>query len=252
MVKHVDDGIGRIVAHLRQTGTLDNTLILFLSDNGACYEWGPFGFDKNSRAAKNVLHPAGSLAAMGGPGSYIAYGSGWANLCNTPFRLYKHFTHEGGINTPFIVHWPKGVTQPGRWVRDRTQVIDIMPTLAEATASRYPETREGHPVPPREGISLLPAFQSKDPLPARSIFIQHEGAAAIQKGKWKLVKGKRFPHQAQWELYDLDADPVELKDLAAAQPELVAALSAEWLQWAARTGTPTERPAKKGQEKTEE
>lgn len=239
MVKHVDDGIGRIVAHLKKTGAFDNTIILFLSDNGACYEWGPLGFDGASRAAKNVLHPPDSLKAMGGPGSHLSYGSGWANLCNTPFRLYKHFTHEGGINTPFIIHWPAGIQNPGRWVRDRTHVIDIMPTLAEATSARYPETRDGHTVPPQEGISLLSTFRSTDPLPERSVCIQHEGALSIQKGRWKLVKGKRFPHEAKWELYDLHADPVEMNDLSAVQPELVATLSREWHQWANRTGTPT-------------
>ncbi len=241
MVKHVDDGIGRIVSRLKETSSLENTVILLLSDNGACYEWGPYGFDGVSRAGKNEVHPPGSLEKMGGPGSHISYGSGWANLSNTPFRLYKHFTHEGGTITPFIVHWPAGVGEPGRWVRERAQITDVMPTLAAAASAPYPQVLDGRSIPPVEGMSLLPLFAGAGAtLPERSICIQHEGARSIQKGRWKLVKGKRFPQAAAWELYDIQADPVELDDLAAARPELVGSLSAEWMAWAERTGTPVD------------
>lgn len=240
MVKHVDEGIGRIVSRLKETSSLENTIILLLSDNGACYEWGPFGFDGVSRAGKNVVHPANSLKQMGGPGSHLSYGSGWANLSNTPFRLYKHYAHEGGTNTPFIIHWPAGVASPGRWVRERAHLTDIMPTLAAAAAAAYPRERDGHQLPPQEGVSLLPVLREPEAkLPERPIFIQHEGAASIQKGQWKLVIGKRFPEKAAWELYDILADPVELDDLASSRPDLVETLSKEWKTWADRTGTPS-------------
>ena len=117
MAQHVDQGVGRIVEHLKETDEFDNTMILLLSDNGACYEWGPYGFDERSRRGLTILHRGDDLRKMGGPGTYHSYGSGWANLDNTPFRLYKHFTHEGGTATPFIAHWPNGIRNAGAWVR---------------------------------------------------------------------------------------------------------------------------------------
>jgi arylsulfatase A-like enzyme len=237
MIKHVDEGMGKIVKQLKESGSYDNTLILLLSDNGACYEWGPFGFDGPSGAGKNTLHEGEAIRSMGAPKDHLSYGSGWANLSNTPFRLYKHFTHEGGIISPFIVHWPKGIAKADRWVRDPVQIIDLMPTLVDAGSASYPEQRDGKKVPPQEGVSLLPTF-SGSALPERSLFVQHEGAFMIRKGQWKLVKGKRFPTEAKWELYDIKADPCEMNDLAAKQPERVTALSREWEQWAERTGTP--------------
>ena len=246
MVTHVDRGVGRVVDQLQSAGDLDNTLILILSDNGACYEWGPFGFDGPSRAGKTILYEGAALEAMGGPGSHMAYGSAWANLCNTPFRLYKHFAHEGGMITPFIVHWPGGVDKPDRWVRDPVHVMDIMPTLVEVAGASYPTAREGLLVQPVEGISLVPAFRSTAALPGRSLCIQHEGARSIRKGRWKLVLGKRFPQEARWELYDIQVDPCETRDLAAKHSEVVAELSREWEQWAQRTGSfgPRDNPAK--------
>ena len=238
MVKHVDDGVGRIVKQLKEAGSYENTLILLLSDNGACYEWGPFGFDGKSREGKTVIHKGPGLEKMGTTHQEMSYGSAWANLCNTPFRLYKHFTHEGGILTPMIVHWPKGVQQPDRWVRDPANVIDLMPTLVETAGATYPKERAGETVPPMEGVSLAPSFRGTTPLPERAICIQHEGAFAIRKGQWKLVMGKRFPVPAKWELYDIKADPVEMNDLAAQKPELVRSLANEWIAWAKRTGTP--------------
>jgi arylsulfatase A-like enzyme len=244
MVKHVDDGIGRIVNQLKENGHFENTLILLLSDNGACYEWGPLGFDGGSGSNKNTLHEGKELTTMGGPDTHMSYGSAWANLGNTPFRLYKHFTHEGGITTPFIMHWPKGIEHPNRWVRDPAHVMDLMPTLAEVGGATYPKSRDGHTVPPMEGISLAATFHSTAALPARAICIQHEGACSIRKGQWKLVKGKRFPTEAKWELYDILADPCEMSDLATKRPELVESLSSEWQAWADRTGTPSEAKPK--------
>ena len=220
MVEHVDRGVGDIVRHLDDTGDLDNTLIMLLSDNGACYEWGPYGFDERSRQGVTVLHTGDDLRKMGGPGTYHSYGSGWANLGNTPFRLYKHFTHEGGVATPFIAHWPEGIPNPGRWVRERGHVIDVMPTLRAAAGADYPSDFAGRTVQSEEGMNLLPVLNGKS-LPARTLFFEHQAARGIIEGDWKAVWGKRMPSEIRWELYNLSADRAETTDVAREHPETV-------------------------------
>ena len=235
MVEHVDRGVGQIVDHLKQTGDFDKTLIMLLSDNGACYEWGPYGFDERSRQGVTILHAGADLRRMGGPGTYHSYGSGWANLGNTPFRLYKHFTHEGGAATPFIAHWPQGIRDANSWVRERGHIIDVMPTLRAAANVDYPRGYAGRSVQPEEGVNLIPAFNGEQ-LPDRSLYFEHQAARAIIQGKWKAVWGKRMPHEIQWELYDLEADRTETTNLAAENPELIRDLAAEWTKYAERTG----------------
>ena len=235
MVESVDRGVGRIVEHLKKTGEFDETLILILSDNGACYEWGPFGFDGESRRGINTLHTGDDLRAMGGPGTHHSYGSGWANLGNTPFRLYKHYTHEGGVCTPFIAHWPNGIDDPGRWVRDPGHVIDVMPTLRDIAGASYPETLNGQPIHPEEGVSLLPIFAGES-LPERPIFFEHQGARGVIEGAWKAVQGKRFPGEIRWELYNLAEDRCEAVDLADRFPEHLEKLADMWRHYAIRTG----------------
>jgi arylsulfatase len=233
MVESVDRGVGRIVAHLESTGDLDNTLILFLSDNGACYEWGPFGFDGTSRRGETILYTGDDLRKIGGPGTHQSYGSGWANLGNTPLRLYKHFTHEGGISTPFIAHWPQGIGSPNQWIRDPAHVMDMMPTILEAIGGSYPEMHNGNAITPLEGMSLLPAMRGKS-LPERTIGFDHQGAHALRQGDWKLVWSKRMPYEIEWELYNLAKDRCETNDLAKTHPERVETMVAEWEQWARR------------------
>lgn len=247
MVRHVDEGMGRIVAQLQESGAYDDTLILLLSDNGACYEWGPFGFDGESRRGTTTLHEGAALSSIGGPHTHSAYGSAWANLSNTPFRLYKHFTHQGGISTPLVVHWPEGVEGGGRFVREPAHVMDVMPTLVELCGAEYPQTRHDKVVQPMEGVSLAPLLKSGASLPPRSLCYQHEGARAIHKAPWKLVWGKRFPAAVTWELYDVTKDPCEINDLAKQHPELVASLSREWEEWARRTSAlaPENRPGQR-------
>jgi len=242
MVEAVDQGVGQIVQHLKATGHLDNTLIIFLSDNGACYEWGPFGFDGESRLGTTTLRTGEDMREIGGRGTCQSYGSGWANLGNTPFRLYKHFTHEGGISTPFIVHCPKGVTTRGGWVRQPAHLMDVMPTLIEAAGATYPGMFRGKAIRPLEGTSLLPAMRG-DPLPARSIGFEHEGARAYRKGDWKLVWSKRMPSEIRWELYNLAEDRCETNDLAGEDPDRVRSLAAEWEQWARRVKVIYDGPA---------
>ncbi len=241
MVSGIDQGVGRIIDQLKATGQFDNTLILFLSDNGACYEWGPFGFDGESRRGATTLHEGGALRRLGGPGTHCSYGSGWANLCNTPFRLYKHFTHEGGIAVPLIVHWPAGLDAPDRWIREPAHAMDVMPTLLEAAGARYPSTRAGLDMPPPEGRSLLPAIRGEAQA-ARTLGFDHQGAHALRQGDWKLVWGKRMPHEIKWELYNLAEDRCELNDLAGREPGRVAAMAAEWEKWARRVYVTYDNP----------
>jgi arylsulfatase len=171
-------------------------------------------------------------AVMPGPDdSYVAYGEGWANVSNTPFRFYKHFTHEGGISTPLIAHWPKGVKPRGDWERQPGHLIDIMPTCVELAGAAYPQSINGHDVPRMEGVSLVGAFAGEKLERERPIFFEHEGNRAVRDGKWKLVakaaKGK-------WELYDMEADRSEMHDLAPKEPQRVEAMAAQWQKWAER------------------
>lgn len=258
----MDQGIGRIIAELKAQGQFENTLIFYLQDNGGCAEGVGRGTNFTARAAAPSLPPMAKDAPQfdstprqtrdgwpvrqglgvvpGGPDTYIAYGRGWAQVSNTPFREYKHWTHEGGISTPLIAHWPAGMAGgkvgggesergSGRLVREPGQLVDIMATVLEVAGAKYPAEFNGQKIKPLEGRSLVPAF-SLSPLPARSLFWEHEGNRAIRDGNWKLVAKENQP----WELYDLDADRGEQRNLATAEPERVKNMSATWDGWAAR------------------
>ncbi len=252
MVTGMDRNIGRLIADLRASGQLDNTLILFLSDNGACAEWEPFGFEmlptpnpvpgtginQGTQALPNKLYRGDELATMGQAGSFPSYGSGWANACNTPWRLYKHYGHEGGIGTPLIAHWPAAVGKDkdnGRFVREPAHLIDLMATCVDITGAKYPAEWIGKKILPMEGVSLRPLLAPSAGNPAslspRLLAWEHEGNRAIREGQWKLVSLATAP----WELYDMEADRLEMNDLAASQPERVKDMSAKWEVWAKRT-----------------
>ena len=220
-VDRMDQGIGKIVAALRNAGQLDNTLIFFLQDNGACAE--PLG-----RTAKKGGPPP---PMPGGKETFIAYGAAWANVSNTPFRYYKHFVHEGGISTPLIVHWPALVKRRGELERQPGHLIDIMATCVDVAATSYPTNYQGHEIQPMEGRSLRPAFLGK-PVQREALFWEHEGNRALRVGNLKLVaKGATGP----WELYDMNQDRTEMHDLATNQAERVKSMSLLWEQWAKRT-----------------
>lgn len=223
MVDSMDRNIGRVLADLEANKELDNTLILFCSDNGACAEWDPWGFDGKS-GPDNTLHQGSDLAKMGQPGTYHSYGSAWANACNTPWRLYKHYTHEGGISSPFIAHWPERIKSRGSINSNVVgHFIDVMPTLAAVAGAAPPHAAEG--------VNLVPALVGKK-IVRRSLFWEHEGSRAMRDGKWKLTA---VGPGGNWELYDMEADRTELNNLAAAQPERVKKMAAEWGEWARRT-----------------
>ena len=231
MVDRMDQAIGRVVTDLRQNGQFENTLIMFLSDNGACWEWDPLGFDGSS-SPKNVLHTGAELKKLGQPGDYTSYGSAWANAGNTPWRLYKHFSHEGGIRTPFIAHWPAGIKARGELRPQAGHLIDLMPTLVELAGGKYPVDRNGSAIQPMEGRSLVPSLTADGPIARTApLFFEHDGSRAVRDGDWKLVSVVGDA----WELYDLAADPTEMKNLTATQPDRVRTLSAQWLAWAKRT-----------------
>ncbi len=229
MVEIMDRNIGRVLEHLRESGQLDNTLILFFSDNGACAEWKPYGFDIKS-GPDNILHEGEALETMGLPGSYHSYGSAWANASNTPLRLYKHYTYEGGISTPCIVHWPNGGVPAGTIRHEPAHIVDVMPTFLEAAGAKYPEEIRGQRSLPLAGTSLLPLYRG-GPMERGAIYFEHESNRGLRLGKWKLVGlGSTGP----WELYDIEQDRDERNNLASSEPERVKEMAAMWEEWAVR------------------
>jgi arylsulfatase len=243
-IDRMDQGIGRIVASLAARNQLEDTLIVFHSDNGACAEPLPLVGDadtfKKSRPYLQRLRPRhGRELRVGNepsivPGdddTFASYGRAWANLSSTPFRFYKRWTHEGGVATPLIVHWPGGGLADGSIVRDPLQLTDVMPTLLEAAGVAYPARDKQCDVAPCEGRSFLPALRGV-PLPEACLYWEHTGNAAIRCGRWKLVS--EYP--SGWELYDMESDRSETRNLAATHPERVRWLAEDWQQWARRTG----------------
>lgn len=248
MVDRMDQGIGRIVDELKREKQLDNTLIFFLQDNGACAE--TVGRRQNAATqgkpipldeVRVEVHPkftregaplrSGPGALPGPADTYIAYGENWANVSNTPFRYYKHFVHEGGISTPLIAHWPLGISRTGELDHQPGHLIDLMATCVDVAHATYPSQYHGQKITPLEGRSLLPAFAGGT-ISREAIVWEHEGNRALRVGKWKLVA--RSP-QGVWELYDMEKDRTEMHDLAAADPQRVARMATEWETWAKRT-----------------
>ena len=235
MVDRLDQSIGRVLDKVRGLGKEENTLVIFLTDNGGCAE---------------EIHNTPQLA----PGpleTYQTIGAAWANASNTPFRLFKDFDHEGGIATPFIASWPAAIKRGGRIVDDVVgHMIDFMPTFVELAGADYPTSYDDHDVLPAEGRSLASAFRDEDaPSTERELYWLNGGGRAMRQGKWKIVT--EGPQRVQsgipiqggrdaWELYDMEADRCELYNLAGRYPDRVKAMSEMWDVWRERCLADTE------------
>ena len=266
-IDNMDQGIGRIVEALKERDQLDNTLILFLQDNGGVAE--AYGLNRTYQAPEGgePLKPMGEnefqvemappytrdgrrvkvgFGIMPGPAdTYIGYAQNWGNASNTPFRMFKHWIHEGGIASPLIVHWPKGIAAKGEYRRHLTHLIDIMATCVDVAEASYPKLNDGVEIHPPEGVSLTPSFQDKS-LKRDTLYWEHEGNRAIRVGKLKLVSRAYrraqeldgIPHltPGQWRLYDMEKDRSETNDLGPQNPGAVYQLAEEWTSWAERVG----------------
>jgi len=242
-IDRMDQGIGRILQQLEADGELDNTLVIFLADNGACAEDIPENVTIDELVNKLMIARThtrdGAVVRFGNnpelmPGAedtYQSYGTAWANLSNTPFRLYKHWIHEGGISTPLIMHWPKGIAQRGEIRHTPGYLPDIMATVLDISGVPYPKSLGGRTILPLEGHSLQPAFLA-DLEQRPPMFWEHEGNSAARIGRWKLVR----QHGNAWELYDMVEDRTELNDLANQDPDRVADMTRQYEAWAFRCG----------------
>ena len=254
MVTNMDAGMGRVVDALKDAGKYNNTLILFLADNGGCAEGmgrrngiqyrdqnpeqlkpmgkGDLQFDMIPRRTRDGrVVKQGTEVMTGGDDTYHGYGLAWANASNTPFREYKHWVHEGGISSPLIAHWPKGIdaARYGKLESQPGHLIDLMATCVDLGGAQYPAKVGDTAIVPLQGTSLAPAFNGKNIGREEPIYWEHEGNRAMREGKWKLVaKGANGP----WELYDIDADRTELNNLSEAEPKRLADMAERWEAWA--------------------
>jgi arylsulfatase A-like enzyme len=212
MIDRMDQNIGRLLNKIEELDEEENTLILFLSDNGASAE---------------VVNIPGS-GPIGSMTRWTSLGENWANIGNTPFRYYKNYSYEGGIRTPFIVHWPGSEIEPGSISRHPAHFIDIMNTLVDLTGAAYPDSARGDFVHPMAGESLLPVFFADRSERHSPLFWEWRRGKAVLEGPWKIVKEG---HDKPWELYNMDNDPTETVNLADKHPETVARLDSMFLNW---------------------
>jgi arylsulfatase len=212
MVHRMDIEIGRVLDQIKKMGVFDNTVVLFVSDNGASAE----------QIIRGDLHDR--TAAPGSAPTFLCLGPGWSSAANTPLRLHKSWVHEGGISTPLIVHWPAGLKARGEFRRNPGHLIDLVPTILALAGGALPKTFDGEPVPPLPGKNLLPALNQDGAVQRDYLWWFHDGNRAIRVGDWKLVAD----HQAPWELYDLSSDRSETKDLAAPHADKVRELGQAW------------------------
>ncbi|MEM8979351.1 MAG: arylsulfatase [Pseudomonadota bacterium] len=236
MVDRMDQQIGRLIQHLKDLGEFENTLIFFLSDNGGCAEfmaedgWAKF-FPNRTHDGREIAMGNHAHITPGGPLTYQSYDKPWANASNAPFRLFKHYVHEGGISTPLIAHWPEGIApQSPRF--EAAHVVDLLPTILEATGTKPLAQSAEHAFQPLQGESFLPALQGQDWQRDAPIFFEHEGNAAIRAGPWKLV----CQYGQAWELYQMEEDRTELRDLSGRHAPREAELLAQYQAWSLHQG----------------
>ncbi len=234
-IESLDRGIGRVLDALKATGADENTLVLFMSDNGGCAEVmkntpNP-GYPTKTLSGEDVIWGNRPEVMPGPATTFQSYGAEWPHVSNTPFRMYKHWVHEGGIASPLIARWPKQIKEHGTWTHQSGHVIDIMATCLDAAGASYPQTYKGNTIIPLQGKSLLPSLRQPKNTKSRTLFWEHEGNRAVIDGNWKLVS----KYKGQWELYDLALDRIETKDHAATDPARVKKMEAQYLAWAARS-----------------
>lgn len=216
-IESMDRGIGELVDRLEELGELDNTMIIFLSDNGGTredYSWGD------------------STIQIGKVGSFGCYTLPWANVSNTPYRMFKHWGHEGGIRTPFIVHYPALIKSPAI-DHQSAHIIDVMKTVMDVSGSKYPTQYAGQVIQQPEGISLIDILKGHERQAHDGLYWEHEGNKAARIGKWKWVSA--YPEYND-ELFDLNIDPTENKNLAEANPQQLQIMKERWQDWADRVG----------------
>ncbi|MEC8556895.1 MAG: arylsulfatase [Planctomycetota bacterium] len=260
MVDRMDEGIGRIVKAIEDAGAMENTIIVYLQDNGGCaegfgrndnlkkandFDYKPFGPDDlqtkiwppmQTRDGRYVR--TGPEVMPGAEDTFVAYGTGWANTSNTPFRGYKHDGYEGGISSPLIFHWPRGIAaeQRGKVMHDPSHLIDIMPTFVDAAKADYPSKFADNSIYPMEGVSLTPTFRGEAIQRQAAIGFEHHGNLALRDGRWKIVSAYKKNKPIDWELYDMQEDRTELNNLAESNPKKLKELSDKWQAWADRVG----------------
>ncbi len=215
-IDRMDQNIGKLINHLEKSGELDNTMIIFLSDNGACAEGGMLGGGKS----ENLESKKGFL---------LSYGEAWANASNTPFKMYKHWVHEGGISTPLIVHWPKGIpdSKNCKWIEQFAFLPDIAASIKEVTNTRYPKKYNGNKINKLVGQNIFSAILDDKPIHEKPVFWEHEGNCAVRDKDFKLVK----KYLGEWELYNLKTDRAEAFNLIDKMPELANCLVKKFNTW---------------------
>lgn len=221
-VEQMDDNIGRLMAYLKAEKLIDNTIIIFINDNGACAEGGEFGGG-----------PVEQLETKSG--YFLSYGQSWANASNTPLKSYKHWVYEGGISSPCIVYWPNGISNErrGSIIKQFSFLPDIMATCVDLAHTKYPEYYKGNRIHPLQGVSFIPLLKGCDkPIHTKPIFWEHEGNKAIRLGDYKLVMTWTDDKLEKWELYNINKDRSESHDLSAQMPDRVNNMRTMWYDWA--------------------
>ncbi len=235
MVHRMDQNVGRILDKLKETGRERNTLVLFMSDNGGCAEevapgWKGLHIPKATRDGRPVRVGNVPTVMPGAQDTFQSYGVPWANASNTPFRLYKHWVHEGGISSPLLMRWPEKIAPRRTWTAGPGHFIDVMATCVDVSGAKYPPDSGSESAIPLEGRTLLPLATHSAGQAERSLFWEHEGNKAMRRGPWKLVR--KYP--GEWELYNMESDRTELTDLAAKDPARTREMATAWQAWADR------------------
>ncbi len=226
MIDRLDQNVGRVLDKLKEMGVADNTVVIFLSDNGASHE------NNRLRIGGDQLIKQIKALPADDPQSYTSIEYNWANLANTPFKSFKHWEHEGGISTPFIVRYPKMI-KAGSINKQPAHLVDIQATIFDLAGVKYPAAYKGNGINAADGISLKDVFAGKTWKGHEVLYWEHQGNKAVRQGKWKIVSS--YPENV-WRLFDMDADRTELKDLSQSQPVKLQELVGLYNTWSKQVG----------------